>query len=51
MMLRYLLVYTASLLLAFTANAQSISNDTVPKETLMLDGKPMTEKQIQHYYK
>ncbi len=48
-MFRYLLIYTACLLFALTANAQSISNDTIPEETLILDGKPMTEKQIQRY--
>ena len=41
----------ACLLFAFSVKAQGISNDTIPKEVLMLDGKPMTEKQIQRYHK
>ena len=47
-MFRYLLIYMACLLFAFSVKAQGISNDTIPKEVLMLDGKPMTEKQILH---
>ncbi len=50
-MFRYLLIYMACLLFAFSVKAQGISNDTIPKEVLMLDGKPMTEKQIQRYHK
>ena len=50
-MFRYLLIYMACLLFAFSIKAQGISNDTIPKEVLMLDGKPMTEKQIQRYHK
>ena len=49
-MFRYLLIYMACLLFAFSVKAQGISNDTIPKEVLMLDGKPMTEKQIQRYH-
>ena len=41
-MFRYLLIYMACLLFAFSVKAQGISNDTIPKEVLMLDGKPMT---------
>jgi hypothetical protein len=50
-MFRYLLIYMACLLFAFSVKAQGISNDTIPKEVLMLDGKPMTEKQINNYIK
>lgn len=50
-MFRYLSIYMACLLFAFSVKAQGISNDTIPKEVLMLDGKPMTEKQIQRYHK
>ena len=50
-MFRYLLIYMACLLFAFSVKAQGISNDTILKEVLMLDGKPMTEKQIQRYHK
>lgn len=42
-MFRYLLIYMACLLFAFSVKAQGISNDTILKEVLMLDGKPMTE--------
>ena len=50
-MFRYLSIYMACLLFAFSVKAQGISNDTIPKEVLMLDCKPMTEKQIQRYHK
>ena len=39
----------ACLLFAFSVKAQGISNDTIPKEVLMLDGKPMTEKDLVVY--
>ena len=33
------------------ADSIVLSQDTLPKQTLMIDGKPMTEKQMRRYYK
>ena len=33
------------------ADSVVLSQDTLPKQTLMIDGKPMTEKQMRRYYK
>ena len=34
-----------------TAKITNTSTDTVAKQVLMIDGKPMTDKQIRRYYK
>lgn len=33
------------------ADSVVLSQDTLPKQTLMIDGKPMTERQMRRYYK
>ena len=50
-MFRLLWLYIALLLPALLTNAQELSRDTLPGNPLTLDGKPMTEKQIERYLK
>ena len=39
------------LLVSSLAMAQASHEDTIPSSSLMIDGKPMTEKQMKRYYK
>ena len=52
MMTKSFFIYIIGFLLVSSlAMAQASHEDTIPSSSLMIDGKPMTEKQMKRYYK
>ena len=54
-MLKHLIVLTTATLFTFAlpgkAQDMTLSTDTVPKESIILDGQQLNEKQLKRYYK